>query len=222
MKTANEYSDKTPAYFQFDRGDVLELIPNNPMARVLEIGAADGSTLVALKRAGKAREVVGVELLAISGGGQTRSEIDRFIIADIEEKNLNLEQGSFDVLICADVLEHLRDPWGALQYLVTLMRQDGTVVVSLPNILYWRACMRILLGDFRYASSGVLDKTHLRFFCKKNVLDLVRSADLNIERVEPSFVRQRQLRHDRILNRLTLGMFERFFVQQYVVLAKLK
>lgn len=221
-KTADEYQEKPPAYFQFDRNDILELIPISQNARVLEIGAANGATLTALKRTGKAREVVGVELFPIEGGEHVRSTIDRLIIADVEEQNLDLESKSFDVLICADVLEHLRDPWGTLRYLTSLVRRGGIVVVSLPNILYWRACIRIVLGDFRYSTSGVLDRTHLRFFCKKNILDLVHGADLDVRRIEPSFLRQKQLRHDLLLNRITFGIAERFLAQQYVVLAEVK
>ena len=220
MKTAIDYLEKTREYFNFDRQDILQLIPIEQPGRVLEIGAAEGSMLVALKRSGKAREVVGVELCAIPGGGQSREEIDRFIIADVEQKCLDLELESFDTLICADVLEHLRDPWGTLAYLTGFLRPGGTLVASLPNILYWRACVRILMGDFRYASSGVLDKTHLRFFCKKNIVDLVRSAQLRILTVEPSFLRQQELKQDRVMNALSLGLAERFFAQQYLIVAE--
>jgi len=175
--------------------------------------------LVALKRSGKAREVVGVELVAIPGGGQNRQEIDRFIIADVEQQNLDLERNSFDVVVCGDVLEHLRDPWKALLYLVGFLSEDGVFIISLPNILYWKAFVRIVLGDFRYAPSGVLDRTHLRFFCRKNMIDLVRSAGLEVRHMEPSFLRQQELKNDRLVNALTLGLGERFLAQQYLIVA---
>jgi 2-polyprenyl-3-methyl-5-hydroxy-6-metoxy-1,4-benzoquinol methylase len=213
------YAAKGGGYFGVDRHDLFQLVPSGPPARVLEIGAAEGSMLVALKRSGKAREAVGVELLAIAGGGQERAEIDRFINADIEKQDLDLEPESFDVVICGDVLEHLRDPWGALKYLSGFLRGGGTFIISLPNILYWRASVRIALGDFRYTGSGVLDRTHLRFFCRKNMLDLVRSAGLEIRTVEPSFRRHRLLKSDRILNALSLGLGERFWAQQYLIVA---
>jgi 2-polyprenyl-3-methyl-5-hydroxy-6-metoxy-1,4-benzoquinol methylase len=216
----DDYQGKVRSYFNIDRHDLFQLIPENPKARVLEIGAAEGAMLVALKQFGKAREVVGVELMAIAGGGQGREEIDRFIISDVEQKCLDLESESFDVLICGDVLEHLRDPWGALEYLATFLRRGGMLVVSLPNILYWPAFARIALGDFQYATSGVLDRTHLRFFCKKNMLDLVQSARFRILSVEPSFRRHKALKRDRLLNALTLGLAERFFAQQYLIVAE--
>jgi len=213
-------SEKNRGYFGYERHDLVELIPAGPPGRVLEIGAGDGSTLAALKRTGKASEVVGVEIVSLPGGGQARKEIDRFIIADIEQQALGLPPGSFDVIICGDVLEHLRDPWQILGYLNGLLRRGGTFVISLPNIRYWRALGRIILGDFHYAPSGVLDRTHLRFFCRRNMLDLVRSAGLEIGKVEPSFLRQSELRGDRILNSLTLGLIEQFLAQQYLIVAE--
>jgi 2-polyprenyl-3-methyl-5-hydroxy-6-metoxy-1,4-benzoquinol methylase len=222
MATVNptaHYAEKGSGYFNIDRHDLFQLVPSGS-GRVLDIGAAEGSMLVALKQSGKAREVVGVELMAIPGGKQNRVEIDRFIIADIEQQSLDLEPESFDVIICGDVLEHLRDPWSALQYLTGFLHHGGTFVISLPNILYWRAFARIVLGDFRYAPSGVLDRTHLRFFCRKNMLDLVRSAGLKIRTVEPSFRRHQLLRSDRLMNALSLGIGERFLAQQYLITAE--
>jgi 2-polyprenyl-3-methyl-5-hydroxy-6-metoxy-1,4-benzoquinol methylase len=217
---SDDYQHKGSAYFNADRQDLFQLVPSGVAGRVLDIGAADGAMIVALKQSGKAREVVGVELLAIPGGGQNRPEIDRFIIADVELRSLDLEPESFDVLICGDVLEHLRDPWATLTYLVGFLRRGGLFVGSLPNILYWRALGRILLGDFRYEQVGVLDRTHLRFFCKKNTVDLVRTAGLAIRRVEPSFRLHEGLRRDRLLNTLTFGLGERFLTQQYLIVAE--
>jgi 2-polyprenyl-3-methyl-5-hydroxy-6-metoxy-1,4-benzoquinol methylase len=214
------YEAKGRSYFNIDRHDLFQLVPSGPPGRVLEIGAAEGSMLVALKQSGKAREVVGVEMMAFPGGGQDRPEIDRFIIADIERQSLDLEPESFDVVICGDVLEHLRDPWSATEYLSGFLRRAGIFVISLPNILYWRAFANIVLGDFRYAPSGVLDRTHLRFFCRKNMLDLVRSAGLEIRTVEPSFHRHQLLKKDRLMNALSLGLGERFLAQQYLIVAE--
>lgn len=220
ISASDDYQHKERVYFNADRQDLFQLVPSDKPGRILDIGAAEGSMLVALKQSGKAREVVGVELMPIPGGGQNRPEIDRFIIADVEQRSLDLEPASFDVLICGDVLEHLRDPWSTLEYLIGFLRPGGALVASLPNILYWRAFGKILLGDFRYAPAGVLDRTHLRFFCRKNVLDLIKSAGLTVLKIEPSFRRHPDLRRDRILNALTLGLGERFFTQQYLVVGE--
>jgi 2-polyprenyl-3-methyl-5-hydroxy-6-metoxy-1,4-benzoquinol methylase len=214
------YLGKGQGYFSFERRDLLELVAADPPGRVLEIGAGDGATLAALKRSGKASEVVGVELVPLPTGRQESGVIDRFVIADIEMQSLDFLPESFDVVICGDVLEHLRDPWQVLAYVARFLRRGGQFIISLPNIRYWRALGRILLGDFRYAPSGVLDRTHLRFFCRKNMLDLVRSANLDVRHVEPSFKRQRELRGDKVMNALTLGILESFFAQQYLLVAE--
>jgi len=220
QESAAAYVGKDRDYFNVERHDLFELVPADPPGRVLEIGAAEGSTLVALKRLGRAREVVGVELVPLPGGSQRRDEIDRFIIADVEQEALDLPTESFDVIICGDVLEHLRDPWRTLHYLKGFLRDGGTFIISLPNIRHWRALGKIILGDFRYSPSGVLDRTHLRFFCRKNMLDLVRSATLEIQRIEPSFKRHRALRSERRANSCTLGLFEQFLAQQYLIVAQ--
>jgi 2-polyprenyl-3-methyl-5-hydroxy-6-metoxy-1,4-benzoquinol methylase len=217
---ATGYLGKEQHYFGYVRFDLIEWVPADPPGRVLEIGAADGATLVALKRSGKAREVVGVELVPLPSGRQESGEIDQFLIADIETRTLDLALESFDVILCGDVLEHLRDPWGTLAYLTGFLKPGGRFLISLPNIRYWRAFGRIILGDFRYAPSGVLDRTHLRFFCRKNMLDLVRSASLEVRHVEPSFKRQRELRIDKLMNSLTLGLVEAFLAQQYLIVAE--
>lgn len=214
------YREKEHAYFSFARNDLIGFVSADPPGRVLEIGAGDGSTLVELKRTGRAREVVGVELTRLTDGRQDRQEIDRFIIADVETHSLELMPDSFDVIICGDVLEHLRNPWATLSYLKGFLRCGGLCIISLPNIRYWRAFGRIALGDFRYAQSGVLDRTHLRFFCKRNMVELVRSANLRISKVEPSFLRQRELIVDRVINTATLGVFEPFLAQQYLIVAE--
>ena len=219
-REAVTYGDKAASYFSFTRHDLAHFVPDGAAGRVLEIGAGDGATLVELKRSGKAREVIGVELMRLSDGRQDQPEIDRFIVADVEQQSLDLVPESFDAIICGDVLEHLRDPWAVLSYLTGFLRPGGTFIVSLPNIRYWRAFRVIVMGDFRYASSGVLDRTHLRFFCRKNMIDLVRSAGLRITNVEPTFVRERELHVDRLLNRVTLGVFEPFLAQQYLIVAE--
>jgi 2-polyprenyl-3-methyl-5-hydroxy-6-metoxy-1,4-benzoquinol methylase len=218
-KAAQEYSDKQRAYFNVNRHDLLELVPSDPPGRVLEIGAGEGSTLIALKQLARATEVVGVELMALPGGSQGHQEIDRFIVADIEQQTLDLPLEGFDVIICGDVLEHLRDPWKTLEYLTGFLRSGGTFVISLPNIRHWRALARIILGDFRYAPSGVLDRTHLRFFARKNMVDLVHSAKLRIRTIEPSFRRHRDLRGALKANNLTLGLLEPWLTQQYLIVA---
>jgi len=72
-----------------------------------------------------------------------------------------------------------------------------------------------LKGDFRYEKEGILDKTHLRFFCKKNMIELFQNAGFIIEKITYKLSKKRNLLH-----KLSFGLFEEFLVVQYLILAR--
>jgi SAM-dependent methyltransferase len=78
---------------------------------------------------------------------------------------------NFDTIIFADVLEHLAWPAGVLKKYADLLKPDGTVIVSLPNVGLWSVRLGLLFGRFRYQDSGVLDRTHLRFFTRRSAIE---------------------------------------------------
>jgi SAM-dependent methyltransferase len=109
-------------------------------------------------------------------------------VGDVETMELPLEPASFDVVLCGDVLEHLRDPWDALAFLATLLRPGGTAVVSVPNVAHWTGRRALLRGRFPYAAHGLFDRTHLRFFTRASARELVEGAGLRVlrERFAPA------------------------------------
>jgi SAM-dependent methyltransferase len=86
----------------------------------------------------------------------------------------------FDVVVAADVLEHLYDPWRALQQMVPLLDAEGYIVISLPHAGHAAVVACLLDGDFEYRNSGLLDRTHIRFFGLKNIEALFAQAQLKI------------------------------------------
>lgn len=96
------------------------------------------------------------------------------------------DAGRFDVLIFNDVLEHMTDPWSTLRDSHQLLAEAGKVVVSLPNVRYWPVVMRLLVrGEFEYTDIGVLDRTHLRFFTRTSMIELMESSGFRVEQVSP-------------------------------------
>jgi 2-polyprenyl-3-methyl-5-hydroxy-6-metoxy-1,4-benzoquinol methylase len=223
MSTA-DYSVKEQDYFSNIRTDIVSLIPSNPEQRILEVGAGTGNTLVYIKEKKLAKEVMGVELMSLSGSNQNHPLIDRFQVANIEQEDIKAEKEYFDVIICADVLEHLVDPWSALNKIETHLKKGGTLIVSMPNIREWKTLSKIIFkGDFRYVpEGGIMDRTHLRFFCRKNILELLTTPNLKPYYVTPNFKVKvlAQAKRTRMINRLTLGLFEDFLTVQYIVLVK--
>ena len=86
----------------------------------------------------------------------------------------------FDVVVAADVLEHLYDPWKTLQRMAPLINSNGYLVISLPHIGHAAVMSCLINGDFEYRDWGLLDRTHIRFFGLKNVEALFAQANLKI------------------------------------------
>ncbi|MBT1071367.1 class I SAM-dependent methyltransferase [Pelotalea chapellei] len=210
------YSEKPNSYFAKARMDLIQLIPPDSSNRILEIGAGSGETLLSIKRLGLGCEVVGVELMDIPNSNQFHGEIDNFIIGNIEGMHLNYSKEYFDVIICGDVLEHLVDPWRTLENLSFYLRPGGTFIACIPNVREFKTLFNLIVnGNFKYKHSGVLDKTHLRFFCKKNILDLMTHAGLQPTMIKPYLEVERKT-----WNLFTLGLLEEFIVTRYTVVAK--
>lgn len=87
----------------------------------------------------------------------------------------------FDYIICADILEHLSDPWVILNKIHKWLKDDGKIIVTLPNIRNYRILKDLVfLGKWEYKESGILDKTHLRFFTKSSFSKALSRADFEI------------------------------------------
>jgi 2-polyprenyl-3-methyl-5-hydroxy-6-metoxy-1,4-benzoquinol methylase len=117
-----------------------------------------------------------MELWAVEPDPQSaqaaRSGFD-YVIAD-EFPSDQLPNGKFDVILFADVLEHMVEPQNALYAAVKALTEDGVVVASIPNVRHWRAVIWPLLrhGRWTYTETGILDRTHLRFFTRRSMCGL--------------------------------------------------
>ena len=212
--TISLYTQKEGGYFEAVRVDLLEMLPREGGLRILEIGAGKGATLQAAKERGLATYTAGIELMMPDNYVAGAGGIDLFLTGDFEAMNLDLLGGSFDAVICADVIEHLRDPWTSVRRMSNLLRPGGVLLTSIPNFRNFRALCPILFqGDFRYSGAGLLDKSHLRFFCRTNVRHLFEQAGLVVETMETNMGGY-GLRH-RAFDLVTLGLFHDFFVFQF-------
>jgi 2-polyprenyl-3-methyl-5-hydroxy-6-metoxy-1,4-benzoquinol methylase len=220
------YTIKEKKYFSYVRLDVISLLPSQPGQKVLEIGAGGGNTLLYIKENKLAGEVMGVELMRIPDSNQQHTLIDKFQIADIEKENINAPEEYFDVIICADILEHLTDPWNCVDKISRHLKKGGRLIVSIPNIREWKTLFRIIfLGDFRYETKGgITDITHLRFFCKKNIRQLMSTGSLSLIYCKPNILLKEvpEGKKRRLINRITLGLFLDFLAIQYLCVAEKK
>ena len=137
-----------------------------PFRTVLEVGCGSGATARAIKERISPITYLGIEVDQ-AAAAEARNSIDRVLTGDIETMNFDhydIRRNSIDLVIFADVLEHLYDPWKVLQMLHPYLRADGRVVASIPNIQNIRAIQNLINGHWSYTDMGLLDATHIRFF----------------------------------------------------------
>lgn len=217
-KPQNLYNHKQNSYFSNIRHDLISLIPKNFKAdKVLEIGCGSGETLNYLQSNGIANNVTGIDIVKIRESHQ--SNLDRFIAGNIENINLDFSKNSFDLILCGDVLEHLINPWEALKRLKPFLKDDGYLIASIPNIRFYKVLYKVFIsGDFKYENEGILDKTHLRFFCYKNIIDLFNSSGYKIDKIVSDFDVVKCKRT--YANKVLFHLFRNFFTIQYLTVAQ--
>jgi len=197
---------------------LLDAVPDG--ARVLDVGCATGYLAAQLARRGC--RVTGVEADPVAAE-RARAHCEAVVVGDVEDAVCRSElaaRAPFDVVLCGDVLEHLRDPWSALRALAAL---GGQVVLSVPNVAHWTGRRALARGRFPYAEHGLFDRTHLRFFTRASARDLAQSAGLRIvdERFAPApLPMQARLPALRALERAAVRVRPELFALQVILVCE--
>lgn len=204
-------------YYYLVRRDVVRFIPSTTQ-RLLDIGCGAGLSAKYAKDALGIEEAIGIEYVPAIAQ-QAAERLDRVFCGDVETMQLDFPLGYFDCILCADVLEHLRDPWALLRRLRPLLSPKGVLVASIPNLRHARVLLKILLDRFEYESSGILDRTHLRFFTRHTIEQMFASTGYTVEVVGTNRSRSWKFL---LLKLLTLGLARPFSIVQYIVVARPK
>jgi O-antigen biosynthesis protein len=151
--------------------------------RVIDFGCATGYFAQLLTK--KGCKVTGIEINP-EAAKVAEQYCEQTIVADLDRNSLTkiLPNQLFDVAIFGDVLEHLRDPWRVLEETQKLLKSDGYVVASIPNIAHGAICLALLQGKFEYTELGILDNTHLRFFTRKTVEELFERSGYFVDTID--------------------------------------
>ncbi|MDD2759916.1 MAG: class I SAM-dependent methyltransferase [Methylomonas sp.] len=207
------YQEKREDYFSTARTVILDMLPDRA-ERVMEIGCGSGETLAFLKKNGVSAETVGIELND-AAAKKAENIVDKVVCIDVEKQSIPYDLGKFQLILLLDVLEHLVDPWSFLEKLRRDFLADrGKVIISLPNARHFSMVLPLLLGRFDYQERGILDKTHLRFFTKSSMLELISGAGLEVEKFKRTSL-EANLNSGK-LNIMTLGLFSEFLTSQYI------
>jgi len=166
-------------YFSSDRADLARLVPQQA-GKILDIGCAKGGYGRTLKHTRSDIYLVGVELYP-DLARHAQECYDEVLKGTIEEIALPED---FDVINMGDILEHLQNPWDKLAKLYSLLKPDGFLVGSVPNIGHWTIVRNLLKGNFEYIPFGLLCIGHLRFFTEKTLIDSLEDTGFTLDILE--------------------------------------
>lgn len=223
----NSPSQKPESYYLNIRSDIIPLVPEGAIC-ILEVGCAAGGTGGELKKR-PGTFVAGIERDE-AAAAMARKVLDDVVTGDIESMELPYAPSSFDCIIFADVLEHLVDPLTVLKKVGKLLKDTGSVIMSLPNVQYYGVVHQLIEGNWTYQKEGILDETHLRFFTFKEMEKFVENAGFRIFQIDETLDPQYEkfsggkitsLQLGRLtINDLTPKEIRRFFVFQYKIVAQ--
>jgi len=198
-------------------------------SRVLEFGPATGYLTRAM------RDDLGCKVTGFESSREAAAKAarycDRILVGDIENPEAWRElDPPYTVAIFLDVLEHLHEPWLALRRCREMLAPDALLIVSVPNIVHWTIRRELLRGRFDYSERGILDNTHLRFFTRKTLLDMLIECGFEpivVEATPAPYPGDRFCHRiglswpKRHMNNLATWLFPNVFAYQYLVQCRL-
>lgn len=151
---------------------------------VLEIGCACGATLREIGAHNPTIQLFGVELNEAASA--IASPFVKVLSMDVEKLEPKKIPVRFDYIIMGDVIEHLMDPWSVLTHMRELLVPGGAVIASIPNVAHISNLHNLLRGYWSYQDMGLLDRTHIRFFTKYEIVNMVQRAGLIVQEIRPN------------------------------------
>ena len=166
-------------------GKVIRDVTSN--SNVLDVGCYAGETGAALVKE-KACTVTGVDYdenaLELAKNKNVYKDLKRIDLNDFEISQIIDQQGIFDFILLCDVLEHIYEPNNLLQKLKILLKPEGIIIISVPNIAHGGIKLKLLNNLFEYTKTGLLDYTHIKFFTLNSLVHMLNNNGLLIQKME--------------------------------------
>lgn len=163
-------------YANHNRPEIIDLIPLSAM-RILDVGCGKGQIGRLLKQVRENYHITGVELNQYLAS-HAKNHYNSVICTNIETFT---SEHKFDCIICGDIIEHLNDPWSTVKKLSSMISENGSLIISIPNIGHWSIVKDLLLGKFDYTPAGLSCITHIRWFTEESILRMLEDAGLSLD-----------------------------------------
>ncbi len=181
MEALSEYYNKKKNYGinSSRQRKILSLLGSVENSKILDVGCAAGYLGEKIKRPNN--EVIGVDI-SRSAVNEAKKKIDQAFTADLLKDPLPFEDGYFDQVILAEVIEHLFYPEKALKKIGRVMKKEGRLVITTPNFLVISNRLKMLGGHFCYTEEGFLERGHIHFFTYSELVKILEENGFGIEK----------------------------------------
>jgi SAM-dependent methyltransferase len=158
--------------------DLLDRIPLSASV-VLDVGCNTGALGAAYRRLNPRARLLGIDanpqLAELAA-----QRYDEVAVVDLERDPMPFAlDRPIDCIVYGDVLEHMRDPWALLRRHAEVLRDEGVILISVPNVEHWYFADRLLRGVWKYEPHGLLDETHLRWFTLESMREGLQAIGLH-------------------------------------------
>jgi methionine biosynthesis protein MetW len=201
---------------------IANLVPYK--SKVLDVGCGRGLLLPLLLR--KKCEVAGIDAKAQK---EVNKGFSAYLQLDLEQNpEIPYPDESFDVIILADFIEHIRNTTSLLAEVRRVLKTEGKVIVSSGNIALWLYRLLLLFGNFPYARKGILDETHVHLYTLSNLSQLMRQVGFKIVRKKVTPIPFELILNNKLGEFLSYGYYllakfwKRLFGYQFILLCKKK
>ena len=224
LQRLNEKYGADIRYYLFPRKELADHFRSGreDEIRVLELGCGTGATMAYIRGSYPNAVVYGIEI--VPDIARIAASVGNVVCGNAEEIEFPYEEDFFDYCVMGDVLEHLHEPKNVLRKLSKHMKEEGRIILSMPNMKHWSVMVPLLIMDrFTYEDAGILDRTHLKMYTKREILKLVKDAGYDVEDVSEKIMEECPQQFSAMIDTLRKmdqsGNANAYNVYQYVVTA---
>lgn len=212
-------------YFQLKNQEIIGILPENP-GGILDIGCASGALGAHVIETKKPDFYDGIEVVP-EVAEEAKKNLSKVYTGEVESWLPKLPHDHYDWVIMSEVLEHTVDPWSVLSEVYRVLKKEGKVLITIPNVRNLGVIKELLVdGNWKYLDSGILDQGHLRFFTRRSIIEMLKQQGFEVKMMYSNPVNRWKKLRGRFIARIISfavghpSAYHEFITVQWIIMAK--